>query len=372
MAASMREHLRIVPDPRIDRTKLHKLEDIMMLAICAVICGAETWVDIVEFGRAKKDFFRTFLELPNGIPSHDTFGRVFAAMDADAFEKALGAWVKGFAGTSEGKLVAIDGKTIRRSLDHASDRAGIHMVSAWVHENHAVFGQLRVEDKSNEIKAIPKLLEILELKGSTVTIDAIGCQREIAGKILEKGGQYVLAVKGNQGALYEDIRLFLDDCVERGFRGVEYDSYEQLEKGHGRIETRRTWTTSQVKWLQDRHGWPGLKSIAVMDCQREIGIERSIERRYFISSLPHRAAQRIASVVRKHWRVENELHWCLDVCFGEDDSRARIGNAAENLSRVRRIALMMLKQDTSAKIGVKARRHKAGWDQQYLLKILNL
>jgi predicted transposase YbfD/YdcC len=372
MAASIREHFSIVPDPRVDRTKLHKLEDILVLSICAVICGAETWVDIAEFGRSKEGFFRSFLELPNGIPSHDTFGRVFAAMDAEAFEKSFQSWVKDLAGSSRGKLIALDGKTVRRSLDQAGGKAAIHMVSAWVHENHAVFGQLRVDDKSNEITAIPKLLEMLDLKDATVTIDAIGCQREIAAKILEKGGQYVLAVKGNQGTLHEDIKLFLDDCVERGFKRVEYDCYEQLEKGHGRIETRRTWTTGEVEWLNKRHGWPGLRSIAVMDCQREIGTKTTLERRYFISSLPYKAAQRIAQVVRKHWRVENELHWCLDVCFGEDESRVRIGNAAENLSRVRRIGLMLLKQDTSTKIGIKAKRLKAGWDEAYLLKILRV
>jgi predicted transposase YbfD/YdcC len=251
-------------------------------------------VDISEFGRSKEGFFRSFLELPNGIPSHDTFGRVFAAMDAGAFERSFQSWVKDLAGSSSGKLIALDGKTIRRSLDQAGGRAAIHMVSAWVYENHAVFGQLRVADKSNEITAIPKLLEMLDLKDATVTIDAIGCQRDIAGKILERGGQYVLAVKGNQGTLHEDVKLFLDDAVERGFKGLESDGYEQLEKGHGRIETRRTWTTGEVEWVNKRHEWPGLKSIAVMDCQREIGTKTTLERRYFISSLPFKAAQRMA------------------------------------------------------------------------------
>ncbi len=370
--ASVWEHFSVVPDPRMDRTKLHKLQDILVVALCAVICGAETWVDIAEFGRSKEAFFRSFLELPNGIASHDTFGRVFAAMSAEAFEKGFQSWVRDLVGSSAGKLVALDGKTLRRSSSPAEGRSPIHMVSAWVHENHAVFGQLRVDDKTNEITALPKLLEMLDLKDTTVTIDAIGCQRDICAKILAKGGQYVLAVKGNQGTLHEDMKLYLDDCVERGFRKVEHDSYERLEKGHGRIETRRTWTTGEVEWLNKRHEWPGLRSIAVMDCQREIGTETTLERRYFISSLPYKAAQRIAEVVRKHWRVENQLHWCLDVCFGEDDSRVRIGNAAENLSRVRRIALMLLKQDTGTKIGVKAKRLKAGWDEAYLLRILQV
>jgi predicted transposase YbfD/YdcC len=372
MATSIWEHFSTLPDPRVDRTKLHKLEDILTIAICAVICGAETWVDGADFGRAKESWLRTFLELPNGIPSHDTFDRVFAALDAKAFEGCFQSWVADLVGSSEGKLIAIDGKSIRRSIDRASGKAAIHRVSAWVHENHAVFGQIRTEDKSNEITAIPKLLEMLNLKQSTVTIDAIGCQKEIAQKVLDRGGQYVLAVKANQGALHDDIRTFLDDAIERGFQGLEHDLYERTEKGHGRIETRWCWTTSQIDWLRNRHDWPGLGSIAVVESRRQIGDQTSTERRYFISSLPARTAQRIGMAVRNHWCVENELHWSLDVCFGEDHSRARIRNAAENLSRVRRIALTLLKQERTAKVGIKAKRLMAGWDEKYLLRVLRI
>jgi predicted transposase YbfD/YdcC len=361
-----------MPDPRTQRTRLHKLEDILTIALCAVVCGAETWVDIADFGRAKEGWFRTFLELPHGIPSHDTFGRVFAAMDPRGFERCFQAWIADLAGSSEGKLIAIDGKTIRRSLDRASGKAGIHLVSAWVHENHAVFGQIRTEDKSNEITAIPKLLEMLNLKKATVTIDAIGCQRDIAQQVLDGGGEYVFAVKANQQTLHEDIRTFLDDAITRDFEGVTHDLYEQTDKGHGRIETRQCWTTEQIEWLQQRQDWPGLKSIAVVDSRRQVGEQVSTERRYFISSLPGRTAQRIAQAVRNHWRVENELHWSLDVCFGEDQSRARIGNAAENLSRVRRLALTLLKQEKTAKVGVKAKRLMAGWDEKYLLRVLQI
>ena len=298
MATSIWEHFGTLPDPRVERTKLHRLEDILTITICAVICGAETWVDVADFGRAKESWLRTFLKLPNGIPSHDTFERVFAALDTKTFEGCFQDWVADLAGSSEGKLIAIDGKTIRRSLDRASGKAAIHLVSAWVHENHAVFcrkaspsgGQLRVEDKSNEITAIPKLLEMLNLKQSTVTIDAIGCQKEIAQKVLDRGGQYVLAVKANQEALHEDIRTFLDDAIERGFQGLEHDLYERTEKGDGRIETRRCWTTSQIDWLCNRHDWPGLQSIAVVESRRQIGDQVSTERRYFISSLPARTA----------------------------------------------------------------------------------
>lgn len=372
MTTSVWKHFSTLPDPRVDRTKLHKLEDILTITICAVICGSETWVDVADFARAKESWLRTFLELPNGIPSHDTFERVFAALDPRAFEGCFQAWVADLAGSSGGKLIAIDGKTIRRSLDRASDKAAIHLVSAWVHENHAVFGQLRVEDKRNEITAIPKLLEMLNLKQSTVTIDAIGCQKEIAQKVLDRGGQYVLTVKANQEALHEDIRTFLDDAIERGFQGLEHDLYERTEKGHGRIETRRCWTTGQIDWLRDRHDWPGLQSIAVVESRRQIGEQVSTERRYFISSLPGQVAQRIAVAVRNHWCVENELHWSLDVSFGEDQSRTRVRNAAENLSRIRRIALMLLKQEKTAKVGVKAKRLMAGWDEKYLLRVLRI
>jgi predicted transposase YbfD/YdcC len=372
MATSIWDHFRILPDPRVERTKLHKLEDILTLALCGVICGAETWVEIAAFGRAKEAFFRTFLELPHGIPSHDTFGRVFAALEPGAFERCFQCWVGALAGSSAGKLIALDGKTLRRSLDRASGKAAIHLVSAWVHENHAVFGQLRVEDKSNEITAIPKLLEMLNLREATVTIDAIGCQRDIAQRVLDGAGQYLLAVKGNQGSLHQDIKEFLDDAVARDFAGVNHDRYEQTEKGHGRLETRRTWTTEDIDWLQKRHDWPGLRSVAVMDCHRQVQDKSTVERRYFISSLPAHAAQRIAQAARKHWRIENELHWSLDVCFGEDNSRVRIGHAAENLSRVRRIALTLLKQEKTAKIGLKAKRLKAGWDEKYLLQVLQI
>ena len=246
------------------------------------------------------------------------------------------------------------------------------MVTAWVHENHVAFGQIRTEDKSNEITAIPELLEILNLDAATVTIDAMGSQKDIAQKVLDKAGQYVLAVKSNQETLYEDIRLFLGDAIENGFCGIEHDLYEQTEKGHGRIETRKCWTTGQTEWLRQRHDWPGLQSIAAVDCRRQIGEKVSTERRYFISSLPGRVVQRIAVAVRNHWCVENELHWSLDVCFGEDQSRVRIGNAAEDLSRARRLAPALLKQETTAKVGIKAKRLMAGWNENYLLKVIRI
>jgi len=374
MATSVWEHFYVLPDPRIERQKKHKLEDILTITLCAVICGADTWNDIEDFGTAKESWFRTFLELPHGIPSHDTFGRVLAALDPEAFERCFQAWVADLAGTSAGKHIAIDGKAIRRSLDRASGKACIHLVSAWVCEDHALFGQLAVDDKSNEITAIPKLLEMLKLEGSTVTIDAIGCQKEIAQQVQEKGGDYVLALKNNQGTLHEDVKLLLDDALQRRFASVKHDFWEQTEKGHGRLETRRVWCTEAVGWLTRRHpAWTGLRSLAVVESRRQVGQEpASVQRRYFISSLPGRCAQKIGRVVRNHWSVESRLHWSLDVCFGEDQSRARIRNAAENLSRVRRIALMLLKQDRSTKVGIKSKRLMAGWDKAYLLKVLGI
>ena len=374
MLTGLWEHFSVLPDPRVERTRKHKLEDILTITISAVICGAETWADVEAFGESKEGWFRTFLELPHGIPSHDTFGRVLAALDPEAFERAFQAWVRDLKGTSAGKQVAIDGKAIRRSLDRASGRACIHLVSAWVCEDHAVFGQLAVDDKSNEITAIPKLLEMLKLEKATVTIDAMGCQREIARRVKEKGGEYVLSLKENQRALYEDVKLYLDDALTRDFAGIEHDLREETEKGHGRIETRRVWCTGQVDWLRRRHeGWTGLRSIAVVEARRQVsGEEPSVERRYFISSLPGDSARRLGEAVRNHWGAESRLHWTLDVCFGEDQSRARIGNAAQNLSRVRRIALTLLREERTAKVGIKCKRLKAGWDAAYLLRVLGI
>ena len=374
LATSVWEHFYVLPEPRIERQKKHKLEDLLTITSGAVIGGADTWNDIEDFGEAQERWFRTFLELPHGSPSHDTFGRVLAALDPEAFERCFQAWVADLAGSSAGKHIAIDGKAIRRSLDRASGKACIHLVSAWVCEDHAVFGQLAVDQKSNEITAIPKLLEMLQLKGSTVTIDAIGCQKEIARQIQEKGGDQVLALKGHQGTLHEDVTLFLDDALTRDFQGIKHDTWEQTEKGHGRLETRRVWCTEEVAWLSRRHpAWAGLRSIAVVESRRQVGQEpASVERRYFISSLPGRCAQKIGRVVRNHWGIESRLHWSLDVCFGEDQSRARIRNAAENLSRVRRIALMLLKQERSTKVGIKSKRLMAGWEEAYLLKVLGI
>jgi predicted transposase YbfD/YdcC len=322
--------------------------------------------------RANHEWFAGFLDLPNGIPSHDTFGNVFAALSPDEFERAIQSWISSLKGSSaKGKHIAIDGKTLRGSFNNAAGKLAVHMVNAYVHENHTVFGQVKVDDKSNEITAIPKLLEMLELKKSTVTIDAMGCQKDIAKKIIEKQGDYVLALKGNQGLLLEDVQTFIDDAVANGSND-DYDYYESTEKSHGRIEIRKCWSFADVDWLTRRHDWAGLKSIAAVESKRIIDGNESIERRYFISSHSGRCSREIAGFVRNHWRVENELHWMLDVCFNEDSCRTRTENAAENLARVRRIALMLLKNEKTCKLGVKSKRAKAGYDRQYLLKVLGL
>jgi len=363
---------RDMPDPRMVGKVSHKLHDILVITVCAVLCGLEHWTQIEDFGKAHRAWFETFLDLPNGIPSHDTFGKVLGALDPDAFEQRIQQWIYALLeANTEGKHIAIDGKTLRRSFDRASEKAAIHMVNAYVHENHAVFGQLKVNDKSNEITAIPLLLEMLQLKDATVTIDAMGCQRDIAQKIIDRHGHYVLALKGNQSALQEDVRMFMDEVIARP-ETPNCDYYETVEKSHGRIEVRKCWTCWETDWLTQRHRWPGLTSIAVVESTRTVKGKTRIERRYFISSHSGRQAQKLAVLIRNHWRVENQLHWTLDVCFNEDQCRVRVANAAENLARIRRISLILLKQEKTCKLGIKSKRAKAAYDRDYLLRLLGL
>ena len=361
---------RDMPDPRMAGKVSHKLHDILVITVCAVICGLEHWTQIEDFGKAHEAWFRTFLDLPNGIPSHDTFGKVLAALDPNAFERRIQQWIHALVGSNtEGKHIAIDGKTLRRSLDRASRKVAIHMINAYVHENHAVFGQLKVDDKSNEITAIPKLLDMLQLKEATVTIDAMGCQRDIAQKIIDRGGHYVLALKGNQSSLQEDVQTFMDDVIARGATR-HGDGYETLEKSHGRLEKRTCWTCWDIDWLAQRHHWPGLSSMVVVQGTRTVDGKTSTERRYFISSHSGRQAQKLAVLIRNHWRVENQLHWTLDVSFNEDQCRVRVKNAPENLARIRRISLLLLKKEKTCKLGIKSKRAKAAYDRNYLLTLL--
>jgi predicted transposase YbfD/YdcC len=359
-----------IPDPR-GCNIIHKLSDILVLAFCGVICGADGWVEIETFCNAKLTLFKRFLELPAGIPSHDTFGRVFSVLDPDAFEQRFTAWMKTLA--AGGKLIAIDGKSIRRSFEHAWDKSGMaHLVSAFVAANKMVFAQIAVADKENEIVAIPKLLELLDLRDSVVTIDAMGCQREIATQITAGGGDYVLALKDNQPTLNEKVRALMDEARLESFKAMRHGVAESTEGGHGRIEIRRVWVTDEVGWIKLDQPWPGLASLAMVETTREIlGVgEKVVHRRYYISSLKGTDATAMAQHIRGHWSVENNLHWQLDVSFREDERRIRKGYAAENFSRLCRIALNRLKSDKTAKVGIKTKRLKAGWDDYYLFKLL--
>ncbi len=357
-------HFSSLHDPRREHGRLHLLEDILVLAICAVICGADSFVAIEAFGHAKHDFLRRFLALPNGIPSHDTIRAVFTRLDPRQFEQCCVAWVNAVFERTIGKVVAIDGKTLRRSYDRKSKKAALQMVSAWATSNHLVLGQVAVDAQSNEITAIPQLLDLLDLNGCIVTIDAIGCQQDIATQIVDQGGDYVLAVKANQGSLWQEVhQCFAEPDAE------DIRFYETEEQGHGREETRWYWMTERLPWPLRRIQWNGLRSMGVVEASRTVGKQTTVERRYYISSLAA-DAQQLAAAVRGHWRIENQVHWVLDVAFREDESRIRTGHADVNMAVVRRIALNLLKHDTSVKLGIANKRLKAGWDEDYLLKIL--
>ena len=358
-----------IEDPRLDRQKKHKLIDIVAIAVCAAIAGADGWTEVAMFGRAKEAWFRTFLELKNGIPSHDTFGRVFALLAPESFQQAFRQWVNAIQGEING-VVAIDGKTVRRSHDRANGKSAIHLVSAWATENSLSLGQVKVDGKSNEITAIPELLRALDLKGCLVTIDAMGCQRSIAQNILDAGADYLLAVKGNQETLAEDVENEFKHALADGFAHMDYHYHQTLNKGHGRIEKRQYWYSRDIQGLGTAERWPGLNAMVMCRATRTENGETSVEDRYFITSARHDDAQQIAHAVRAHWRIENGLHWILDVAFNEDQSRIRSGHAAENMATMRKIAHNALKQDTSQKVGVKAKRLKAGWDDKYMERIL--
>ncbi len=362
-------HFSIIEDPRIDRGKVHALSDILVISVCAMLCGAEHFVDFEEFGHAKEDFLRSFLELPHGIPSHDTFRRVFALLDPQQFATCFRQWTEGLRQAIGAEIVAIDGKTLRRSHDRAKGKEPIHMVSAWARENGLVLGQVKVEEKSNEITAIPELLRALKLAGCIVTIDAMGCQTKIASEICAAKADYVLALKGNQSTLHEEVKSFLEDAQAGGFPKIAHDFLETSERGHGRVETRRYWITADIAWLTHHGHWEKLRTVGMVESIREIQGQVTVERRFYIGSIGA-DAQSFARAVRGHWAIENALHWCLDVSFAEDQCRVRSGYAAENLALLRHMALNILKSESTKKRGIKGKQKAAGWDHSYLLTLL--
>ena len=370
--ATIMDYFESLDDPRVDRGKRHKLVDLIAIAISAVICGADSWVYVEMFGKSKEEWFRTFLELPHGIPSHDTFGDVFSRLDAEQFKECFMGWTQAVADLLPGEVVAIDGKTVRRSHDGAAGRRTIHLVSAWASANTLTLGQVKTEEKSNEITAIPRLLAILELTGCIVTIDAMGCQKEIAQGILDREADYVLAVKENQGQLHEDVKDLFEGGEEFAYQGLPHEYATTLDKGHGRVERRQCWVISDplsLEYLSTGKDWPSLRSVVKVASQRHTAEGTTVQPRYYISSL-EAPAERLLGVVRTHWSIENSLHWSLDVTFGEDHCRIRKDHAPQNMATLRQVSHNLLKNETSLKVGIQGKRLQAGWKEDYLLKVL--
>ena len=365
---SIENHFSNITDPR-DLNKRHKFIDILTIAICAVVCGANSWKHIEEFGQAKLDWFKDFLQLPHGIASHDTFGRVFAQIDPDQFQQSFMSWVQSICQLSHGQVIAIDGKTLRRSHDKSNGKSAIHMVSAWASANGIVLGQVKTDEKSNEITAIPELIKTLEIEGCIVTIDAMGCQKNISKTIIDKGADYVLALKENQGTLHQNVELFFRDYLSSVTNQPAFDFYQSTDGDHGRVEIRKYWTTSDINWLQGKEAWQNLTTIGMVQRERHVGDDISIETSYYISSIEN-DAKRFAHAVRSHWSIENSLHWVLDVSFREDESRIRKDNAPQNFAVLRHMALNLLKRETSLKKSIKSKQLRAGWDNDYLAKVL--
>jgi len=360
-------------DPRSNQGKRHRLLDMIVIAITAVICNADGWEDVELFARCKHKWFATFLDLPHGIPSHDTFGRVFARLDPHAFEECFRQWMVHLARTSNGRLIAIDGKTLRRSFDTAAGKAALHMINAWCVTNQTVLGQVVCGEKGNEITDMPKLLALLDLQDAVVTADAMHCQKATAREIVRRGGHYLLQVKDNQPALLANLRLLFDEGLTGDCRGVAFDYAQDVDAGHGRIETRRCWSSWDVAGVAPSDDWPALGSVVCVERDRQVGQgPASSQRHYYISDLPGKDAKRMLELTRGHWGVENQLHWRMDVVFGEDDRRIRKDHAAENYTRLSRIALNLLKADTSVKASIRAKRKLAGWDHDFLLHLLTL
>lgn len=372
-AATIEAHFGQIEDPRVDYLIIHPFINIMTIALCAIIAGADTWADVARFGQSKQSWLGEFLNLENGTPSHDTFSALFARLNPEQLKSSFISWVQTIHQRLSGEVVAVDGKKLRHSFDNAAQEPMITMVSAWASEAELVLGQEKVAHGHNEIPAIKELLPLLEIAGCIVTIDAIGCQQEVAEQIVAQDADYLLAVKGNQENLLEDIALFFDLAEQNDFSRVNHTYARTVNKGHGRVEVRQCWAIDgeeSLQFLRNYQAWPGLRTIVRITSERHIGDRLSVQTRYFISSLPNKA-QEILAAKRAHWGIENRLHWVLDIAFREDDARNRVEHGAENMAILRHIALNLLKQDKTGKGGIKAKRLQAAWDNDYLVKMLS-
>lgn len=357
------KHFASMNDPRQEAKVTYPLDEVFLLVLCAVISGADGWTSIALYGDKKLELLRRFLPFKDGTPSHDQLGILFSRLDIEAFQRCFMEWVASLHDVLDG-VVAIDGKTLRRSFDTTAGKAAIHMISAWSCEQHLVLGQCKVDDKSNEITAIPKLLDLLALKGAIVTIDAMGCQRSICQQVIDKESDYVIGLKGNQGSLREDVELFFDEHLERDIGGQFVKSTQTIEADHGRIETRRCTVCSDTQWLIDRHKWPGLKAVAMTEYTREIRGKIETVRRFYIASFAD-CPEKIARHIRSHWQVENSLHWVLDVTFRQDECRIRKGNAAANFATINHAATNLLRGHPG-KMSLPQKRRSAAWDDDYI------
>jgi predicted transposase YbfD/YdcC len=377
---SLIEHFKDLADPRIDRTKEHDLIDVLIIAVCCLLCAGESFNDMEDFGKAKEEWFKGFLKLRHGIPSHDTFNRVFQALDPKQFLECFLRWTQSLREAIPQEVVALDGKALRRAMNKSQTPR--YIVSAWAESNGLVLGQLKVDEKSNEITAVPELLRVLELAGCIVTVDAMGCQKKIAKEIIEADADYVLALKGNQEKVHQEVKSFLDASLEQQKQqrpkgalvpkeAAALKSCETVEKDHGRIETRRYYQSDYLDWFADKDQWEGLRSVGMVESIRQIDGKSTLERRYYLSSLPVEV-ETFGRAVRGHWGVENKLHWVMDVCFREDQSRARQGYAAENLATLRRLALNLLKREKTKRRGIRGKQLNASWDHPYLLRLLGV
>lgn len=377
LCPSLIVHFEKLEDPRVVGRTAHRLLDIIVITVCAVISGAESWPDVADYAVQKQAFLRRFLWLGNGVPSHDTFRRVFTLIQPQQIQACFMEWARSQVIHRQGEVISFDGKTIRRSFDQNQDQHPLHLVSAWAHDAGLVLGQEACAEKSNEITAIPKLLDLLDLNGKIVTTDALGCQKAIARQVRTGGGDYVLALKSNHRNMHSDVRSIFAEAKRQRWRGYEYDWYETTETAHGRKERRKYWTIKRRPVYDDicsiwhKDPWPDLNVIGMVESQRTQRGRTCTEVRYYLSSLAN-DAEVFAGAVRGHWHIENKLHWVLDVVFREDDDRNRTGHAQHNLALIRRLALSLLKQETTHKGSLKGKRKRAGWNDDYLLKVLGV